>query len=69
MYTIGLVQEKDIETLARIMSETFTYADAEKPWDKEHSLNYLSYCMKIQPDLFLVLLMKIKMSLVRLLDI
>lgn len=52
MFTLGLVQEKDIEKLAEVFARSFTEFDKEKPWDKEHAYEYLKYWFKKQPDLF-----------------
>lgn len=52
MYSIKLVQEKDINKLSEVFSKSFTEADKEKPWDIVHSKEYLSYWLKKQPDMF-----------------
>ena len=52
MYTIKLIQEKDISKLSEVFSKSFTEADKEKPWDVFHSKEYLSYWLKKQPDMF-----------------
>ncbi len=52
MYTIKLVEKKDIEILSDIFSKTFSEADREKSWDVEHSKKYLLYWLKKQPDMF-----------------
>lgn len=52
MYTLKLVQESDIERLAEILASSFSEADPQKPWDKEHALAYLQYWFKKQPDMF-----------------
>jgi len=52
MYTINLVQEKDIDNLSGIFSKSFSLANKEKPWDVSHSKEYLLYWLKKQPDMF-----------------
>ena len=52
MYTIKLVQESDVEILAKIFSTSFSEADKEKPWDINHAQKYLLYWLAKQPDMF-----------------
>lgn len=52
MYAIKLIKENDLEVLSDVFSRSFTEADKNKPWDKNHSYEYLTYCFKKQPDMF-----------------
>ncbi len=52
MYKIKLVQESDIEILSEVFAKSFSEADSERPWDKDHSKKYLEYWLKKQPDMF-----------------
>jgi len=54
MTTIKLAEEKDLIPLSKIFSNSFTQADPEKPWDEDHSYEYLKYWFKKQPDMFYV---------------
>jgi len=52
VYTLKLVQEKDIEILSDIFSKIFSEADKDKSWDIEYSRKYLLYWLRKQPDMF-----------------
>ena len=52
MYTIKLIQIKDINKLSEVFSESFTDADNEKPQDVLHAREYLLYCLDKRPDMF-----------------
>lgn len=54
MHTLRLVQEKDLSALAKILANSFTQADPEKPWDVVHSYENLKYWFAKQPDLFYI---------------
>ncbi|MCF7865751.1 MAG: GNAT family N-acetyltransferase [Candidatus Pacebacteria bacterium] len=54
MYTLRLIEEKDLPSLSKALSKSFTQADPEKPWDEGHSYENLKYWIKKQPDLFYV---------------
>jgi len=52
MYKINRAEESDLDKLAKIMAESFTAADSDKPWDYDHAYDYLKYWYKKQPDMF-----------------
>ncbi len=52
MFTLKLIEEKDIAPLSKIFSQSFTEADSQKPWDETHSYEYLKYWHAKQPDMF-----------------
>jgi GNAT superfamily N-acetyltransferase len=51
---IRLAEERDLDVLAGVFSESFTKADPEKPWSKDCAYSLLSHFLKHQPDLFFV---------------
>lgn len=56
MIDIRIVKQEDLESLARIYSNSFTQACPEKPWEYDRSLDFMNYWFKKQPDLFYVAL-------------
>lgn len=53
-YSIRKIQEKDIESTAKVYAEAFNFANPEEHWTQESAENSVKYWLELRPDLFFV---------------